>query len=306
MLFVLDELKEKKDQLPEDIDPISKLEAATSKIDELLATKKKILSFKEDSSEEVQDVQDVQESFKEEKAVCTAGSCCDLGLGLVKPKGSGCTVTDVCKEPAALCSGDSSFCETMDKPDGTVCGDGKACYKGTCQISTKELRAQREKKLIAKKESKLLKKKAIHHLLKTQHKQKEKKQKEKLIKNMLKRFAVFSWMDHKADSWEADITAGDYVSGLPHAPTHQQIFDHHFAQNDNALYNTMSNIETGNTYADESSENTTDTSAYLQSGTSTTATSSLGLLLIGVALCLIVAYVVFGGKKKPQPPRTIY
>lgn len=290
-------------------DPIKTLKEAVVKVDQLIEAREIINNHKQEEEE--------TEETEESSVVlnpCTAGPCCNVKDGVVFAAGKGCVITDPCQEPAALCNGLDETCATSAKPDGTNCGTAMSCYSGVCQRSKESIRAENEAKMIAIKEAELLKQKAIHRMLKVRRKQEAKQQKEHIVKRMLKKFAVMSWMNKKANSWEADIKAGDYVQGLPNAPSHREIFQHHYlGGNDNILHgaanfpmyddDTEKTVESTSSTV-EASPAEASTANLMASSLTQTSSSVAGFVLIGVGLILIVVYFVFGGKK-PQP-QTIY
>lgn len=61
---------------------------------------------------------------------CAEGECCDTSNGVFFPRGFQCAVPkNLCQ--VAACSGYSTVCYTIDRPNGAVCPGGK-CFEGEC------------------------------------------------------------------------------------------------------------------------------------------------------------------------------
>ena len=61
---------------------------------------------------------------------CDKGECCDTKRGVFLPRGFQCAVPkNLCQ--VAACSGYSSDCYTIDRPNGAICPGGK-CFEGEC------------------------------------------------------------------------------------------------------------------------------------------------------------------------------
>jgi len=238
---------------------------------------------------------------------CNAGACCNSDTKTFKEKGAPCNIPeDSCQEPAEFCSGESATCMTTDKPDGAICKGG-VCEKGICVKKGPQELTETESQLNDREEK-------IYREKKAQLKKYKKELEFKELKNMIRKFGVLLWMNTKLDSMVADKEVADYLTGVPGAPNAKAIFEHHRVPTEaNRIWSTIFNTTAGpDTVPIQglSVSSLIDTNpqeaANLQSDNGTSkvdgsAGLTIGIVLICIALVLIVAYFIFGGKKQKDP-----
>jgi len=243
---------------------------------------------------------------KHEGAGCTEGFCCDAKTKTFREKGAACVIPkDSCVEPAEFCNGESATCQTTNKPDGSLCKGG-VCKSGQCV-------KQKQKPIkLSPKEKK------IYNDKKIELKQYKKQLEYKNIKNMIRKFGVLLWMNNKLDSMEADKIVSDYLAHVPGAPSASQVFEHQRVPTDpNKLWENIFKSEDSedaqyiqgvsiDTLIAPASEDSSETeAAVLKSGQEASQSSGtlsfLGVIICAIGLVLIVAYLIFGGKKQKEP-----